>query len=200
MFRDNTIVQVWDLCGDVAKNVYRSNRAPSAEYADRVQTILFMIASHESGGFIHRRQMGFGRFGDRGAFSLWQVQWNSITDSLHRIAQDSEMENRIILLCERNGISRPPLSFKRKDELLLALQQTSGDILGAVLARLHLLGRPGAIPQDISEMAQYAKEQYNTRGGSATPELYMRHFGQAYGRLQMLLLDRQAKADNQQEE
>ncbi len=48
-------------------------------------------------------------------------------------------------------------------------------IYNTILARIKYLRRPGALPQahDIIAMAEYAKLNFNSPGGKATPEEYM---------------------------
>ena len=79
------------LCDDCACSIYTST-APSMAYADRVARLLFMTAAHESGGFRWRRQLGFSRDDDRGAFGLWQCEWQSIADSIRYVRTPKRVE------------------------------------------------------------------------------------------------------------
>ena len=72
------------LCAECASSVYAS-RAPTEAYAARVARLLFGTAAHESAGFRHSRQMRFSSVSPRGGWSWWQLEWGSISDSLHRL-------------------------------------------------------------------------------------------------------------------
>ena len=55
-----------------------------------------------------------------------------------------------------------------KDGILAVIQDSRGDPLSCLLARLHYLRVPEAVPATVQDMALYAKAHYNTRLGKAT--------------------------------
>jgi len=164
------------LCDDCACSIYTST-APSMAYADRVARLLFMTAAHESGGFRGRRQLGFSRDDDRGAFGLWQCEWQSIADSIRyvRTPKRVELYNRCVNWLDGYDKYFPELDVNEvsKNGILAVIQDVRGDPLSCLLARLHYLRVPEAVPATVQDMALYAKAHYNTRLGKATASDYL---------------------------
>lgn len=163
------------LCDDCACSIYTST-APSMAYADRVARLLFMTAAHESGGFRWRRQLGFSRDDDRGAFGLWQCELASIEASIDLIHRPDRrpLRDRCLAWLDRwPGLEDVDLSHRTLGIALLALQEPRGDPLSCLLARLHYLRVPEAVPATVQDMAAYAKRHYNTRLGKATAADYL---------------------------
>ena len=167
-----TAVEILALCRDCAQHVYNKHK-PTPEYAEDVAQLLFMTAAHESGGFRYRRQLGFARLSERGAFGLWQTEWLSALDSLRFLRR-----NVPLLAHSRewvdsfSALAGTPLCEGGKQTILATLQTKDGDPLGCLLARLHYLRIPKAIPHDVQAQSRYAKRYYNTRLGAATAEDY----------------------------
>ena len=164
------------LCDDCACSIYTST-APSMAYADRVARLLFMTAAHESGGFRWRRQLGFSRDDDRGAFGLWQCEWQSIADSIRyvRTPKRVELYHRCVTWLDGYDKYFPELAVDEvsKNGILAVIQDSRGDPLSCLLARLHYLRVPEAVPATVQDMAVYAKRYYNTRLGKATAADYL---------------------------
>lgn len=166
------------LCRDCASSIY-GTRAPTAAYADNVARLLFMTAAHESGGFRHRRQLGFARFSAKGAFGLWQCELASVEDSIDYIRNASRrplFERCMQWLDGWPELSDIDLSHRTAAFALLALQDPRGDPLSCLLARLHYVRDPQPVPATPPEMAAYAKRVYNTRLGAATAADYLRAY------------------------
>lgn len=72
------------LCRDCAASLYGAV-PPSPAYAEQVAQLLFMTAAHESAGFRYRRQIGFRRESQGGAFGLWQCELGSLEASIDLI-------------------------------------------------------------------------------------------------------------------
>jgi len=170
-------------CEFTAETVYPGDKAPSPEYQHSATHLLFMTAAHESGGFIFRRQRGFGRNTRGGAFGLWQTQVPSLIDNIKYIVQHRELLDRLLLnlpqecinilnMCVAHVGTMEGTSEVLRDTLIF-LQQRESDQLACAFARVHYLRQPGLIPSDIYSMAKYAKQYYNTRGGKASTELYL---------------------------
>lgn len=164
------------LCDDCACSIY-GTRPPSAAYADAVARLLFMTAAHESGGFRYRRQIGFARDSVTGAFGLWQCEWPSIADSIRYIRnpQRAELYGRCVTWLDGYDKHFPELALHDVAQrgILATIQDVRGDPLSCLLARLHYLRVPEAVPATVQEMAAYAKKHYNTRLGKATAADYL---------------------------
>jgi len=117
-----------------------------------------------------------------GAFGICQCEWGSLSDSFLMLKNSPELYANA-----RRCLS--PLSDRVLEEtlvptnletnrinVLVHLTTRDGDDLSYLCARLHFLRRPKPIPESIEEMAQDAKDFYNTRLGAATPEMYLRAF------------------------
>jgi len=171
--------EIAHLCDDCACSIY-GTRAPSAAYADCVSRLLFMTAAHESGGFKHRRQLGFGKADGRGAFGLWQCEWPSIEDSIKYVRQPkrAELYGRCVTWLDGYDRHFPELNLTTiaKLGILAVIQERRGDPLACLLARLHYMRNPEAVPETPQEQAAYAKRVYNTHLGAATAADYLRAY------------------------
>lgn len=167
------------LCRDCAASIYGTT-PPSPEYAERVAKLLFMTSAHESGGFRYRRQIGFTRDSVTGAFGLWQCEWPSIADSIRfiRNPKRAELYGRCVTWLDGYDRQFPELALHDVAQrgILATIQDVRGDPLSCLLARLHYLRVPEAVPATVQEMAAYAKKYYNTRLGSATDADYFRAY------------------------
>lgn len=168
--------QIQALCDDCACSIYNT-RAPSLEYARRVAKLLFMTAAHESGGFRWRRQLGLGRFDNRGAFGLWQCERASIEDSIRfvRSAKRRALYHHCVDWLDAYDHDFPDLSLSEHDlnAITTVMQDNRGDPLACLMARLHYLKFPGAVPPNTAGMAAYAKQYYNTHLGKAVAADYL---------------------------
>ena len=163
------------LCRDCAASIY-GTAPPSPQYAERVAKLLFMTAAHESLAFRFRRQIGFRRETCTGAFGLWQCELASIEASIDLIHRPDRrpLRDRCLAWLDRwPGLEDVDLSHRTLGIALLALQEPRGDPLSCLLARLHYLRVPEAVPATVQDMAVYAKAHYNTRLGKATAANYL---------------------------
>jgi len=163
------------LCRDCAASIY-GTAPPSPQYAERVAKLLFMTAAHESLAFRFRRQIGFRRETCTGAFGLWQCELASIEASIDLIHRPDRrpLRDRCLAWLDRwPGLEDVDLSHRTLGIALLALQEPRGDPLSCLLARLHYLRVPEAVPATVQDMAVYAKRYYNTRLGKATAANYL---------------------------
>ena len=135
-----------------------------------------MTAAHESLQFRHRRQIGFSPYSTRGAFSLFQLEWISISSSLDYLDRRPLLRKHALDYLSEYGFDETILNSRAKPAILNVLQQPAGDPLGAMFARVHYLQRPGKIPATPAGMADYAKQHYNTSAGKATPEDYLKAY------------------------
>jgi len=172
------IKSVYDLCKKCAHIIW-ALKPPSISYADRIAKLLFMTASHES-YFIYRRQKGFSKTSDRGAFSLFQLEWNTIQDHLKWLSRKLLLTKAAEAFLINYTLPTSLLDPSNKQQILLILQEEQGDPLGCLYARLHYLRIPEPIPGTIEEMGNYAKKYYNTYKGKARAEDYIRAFNKFY--------------------
>lgn len=143
---------------------------PTFGYADRAASLMFMTAAHESDGFRARRQYGFSAGTTRGAFSLFQMEFPSIRESLAMIKARPVLHGQATAFLTAID---SPVEFDDPFRVLQAIQKPTGDALAAVLARLHYYRVPAPVPETPMEQAQYAKKYWNTYLGKATPEDYL---------------------------
>ena len=172
--------KVWALCKEVGYAIRNSNDPVDHVAAYNAARLLFMTAAHESDNFKARRQYGFSSTSDRGAFSLFQMEWPSIVDSGKHISNPSRsillrhctefLEERINNGFHVGWLTNP---LEHKTRILSKLQTEEGDPLACVYARLHYLRVPAALPKSAKAMAEYAKKYYNTSAGKATPMDYL---------------------------
>lgn len=170
------------LCRDCAASIYGTT-PPSPEYAERVAKLLFMTSAHESLAFRFRRQIGFRRETCTGAFGLWQCELASIEASIDLIHRPDRrpLRDRCLAWLDRwPGLEDIDLSHRTLGIALLALQAPRGDPLSCLFGRLHYMRDPLPVPVTPMEMAQYAKEVYNTSAGKAAAldyyQAYERHW------------------------
>jgi len=126
-------------------------------YSSDAEEILLMIACHESTLGRNLRQIGGGP--GRG---LFQVEPRTMRDNYTNFIDARKDLARQIR--QVSGVGNP-------DEE----QLTYNPIFGAIMARIWLYRRPGALPpaHDIQAMAEYAREHYNTTAGAASAEKYL---------------------------
>jgi hypothetical protein len=130
--------------------------------------MLYMVAAHESAGFVARRQFRFSRTSSRGAFSLWQIEQAGIVAGRSCVERSGAMRERCLgWLYRWQGVWPPNVA-----DTLLAVQDRDGDALACLLARVYHLLDSAVVPPDIGGIARYCKEHHNW-GGSATAAKYL---------------------------
>jgi hypothetical protein len=158
------------LCTEVAERIWLT-KEPSPIYKKSVRNLLLGTAAQES-NFRWRRQHGFDSHSSRGAFSLWQMEINSIKNSIKMINSKDALFDRCYGFFKDLNIVVPD----NLEEILLFLQTKEGDALGCVLCRLHYIRCPGFIPDTINGQAEYWKKYYNTYLGKGTTEQYLKNW------------------------
>lgn len=126
-------------------------------YSSNAEEILLMIAAHES--ILGRKLFQIGGGPGRG---LFQVEPRTMRDNYtHFIDAKADLSRQIR---EVSGVAKPDDN-----------QLTWNPLFGAIMARIWLYRRPGPLPpaHDIQAMAEYAKINYNSAAGEATPEEYL---------------------------
>ncbi len=162
-----TARRVWALSRSAARKIWLK-RAPEAGYAEAVACMLYMVAAHESGGFVARRQFRFSRTSSGGAFGLWQIEEAGIVAGRLAVEASGVMRDRCLGWLYRWQGVWPATSA----DTLLAVQEWDGDALACLLARMYHLADRAPVPATLPEMAVYCKEHHNY-GGRATPAAYL---------------------------
>lgn len=158
---------VWYTCRSVASCIHTK---PVDVLA--VARLLYGTAAHESGGFRYRRQMGLPWGSLRGGFGLWQVQTNSLQESIRRLSTKPELAH--LAGAWLYGQDPPREWYSMTHDVSHAMQ--ASDRLCCLYARLHYLWKPEPIPVELDEQAAYWKEHYNTASGAGTVEEYMKNW------------------------
>jgi len=197
MLHANEKMRIYCLGMSCAQAVFGA-RPPALHYAVRVADLLFMTAAHES-GLIHRRQTVFaGKNTNRGGWSLYQVEWPSIEESLRVMNRKPEISTHVLRWLAafhsrdlRGAVEAALRAMPDLPEdtpaddlhevspwvrLLGLMLEETGDPLGCLFARLHYLRAPGPVPATVIDMAAYAKRYYNTAAGKATAAKYQNAF------------------------
>lgn len=163
-----TAARAWLYCKDAAKNIWIKNE-PDAEYQHSAACLLFGTAAHESNEFDARRQYGFSKDSESGAFSLWQMERTAVENSLIAIKKNKSLEDRVAAMTKWDGLVTTPFVLK-------AIQQPEGDLFACILARLYYLRCPGNIPNTIYGQSAYWKRWWNTYLGAGTEHQYLSHW------------------------
>lgn len=161
---------ILSLCCAVARAVPTAMHSQEHEW--NVIRLLFMTVAHESDGFRARRQYGFTPHSLKGAFGLWQCEWGSVSTSLDHLVYRPAVHEQCVAWVDAFDIPRDHLLAANREQILLALQGQAGDPLSALFSRLHYKWVPEYVPENIYDMARYAKQYYNTYKGSARESDY----------------------------
>lgn len=168
---------LWALC-------LRTADAIQVGQTFRVARLLFGTCAQES-NLTYRRQIGFSNDSHIGGFSLWQLEHNSIYDSLQTLTRNESMRKRVIafMLFERCNTVVDILSdndnqFSMQDvyRMLPLLTDPGNDAFGCLLCRLHYLRVPAPVPATIEDQASYWKQHYNTFLGKGRAADYIRNY------------------------
>lgn len=162
-----TARRVWALSRSAAREIWLV-KAPEAGYSEAVACMLYMVAAHESAGFVARRQFRFSRTSARGAFGLWQIEQAGIVAGRRAVEASGVMRERCLAWLYRWQGVWPGSTA----DTMLAVQDRDGDALACLLARVYHLLDPVAVPATLPEMAAYCKAHHNY-GGKATPAKYL---------------------------
>jgi hypothetical protein len=165
-------IMIYKLCESCMQAAYDS-RAPNAAYIQRGAMLLFGTAAHESGGFRYDRQIGFeGAHTMAGAWSWWQLESASVSDSVARLRRYPVLAERCAnWLFQRHDANHRWFETMNMLSLLCLLREWPR--LACLFARLHYLRVPEPIPEGLGNIAAYYKSWYNTSKGKATPAQFV---------------------------
>lgn len=160
---------MWSLCLSCATHVHGA-RPSTPAYALRVARLLYGTGAHESGGFVHRRQMGFSYRNEGGAWGFWQCEAPTIRTCLHRLDFNETLrQNAADWLFDSEPGHAPSdwyLAFAGNGptawHALLNMTAIS-ERLSVLLARLAYMGDPDPVPESVEDQAEYWGSAYNTR-------------------------------------
>ena len=168
---------IWELCRDCATVMDRPGNPGRVEAVSR---LLFGTAAHESDGFAFRRQTSPRWDGPVGGFSLWQEERGSINAGMVQLATTGALREkaaRFLFGIDWGKAVAAGWPMRWDESFVVELLRCGcGDRLGVLLARLHYLRCPGAIPGDVHGQAAYWKQWYNTVAGKGTVEEYLEHW------------------------
>lgn len=173
-----TAAECIDLSRSCAAAIY-GRTAPSPRYAAAVASLLAGTAATES-HLHYRRQGGFSWASNAGAWGLWQTEGAAVEDSLAYLQRRDDVHARAMewLFQQPNVSARPLLELSTGGVLRLL---SGWDRLACLMARLHYLRVPAAVPGEHAARAVYYKRYYNTAAGKATPEKYLEDYARLIG-------------------
>lgn len=129
------------------------------KWSPAAEKLLIMTACHESGGFLHRTQVGGP------AVSYFQIEPASFSDVWDRyLARRSDRFEKVVQFLPDN---MEPLQALKED-----------DKFACAIARMKYAMIPEPLPHvtDNLGLALYCKTHWNTELGKATPEKYLDDF------------------------
>lgn len=170
------------LCRECAGAIY-GTRPPNPGYAEAAAKLLAGTAATES-QLQYRRQHGLSWERDVGAWGLWQSEAIALYDNIAYLANRHDVGARAAEFCWGiHGSAQIwqymlPAKYDASDPLMrVAVRRLyAEDRLAVVMARVHYLRQPSAIPRDLRGQAAYWKQHYNTISGAGTPEKYLENF------------------------
>lgn len=115
--------------------------------------LAMMIAAHESCFGKYRKQI---KGPARGIFQMESPAWSD--------CEEYARKNKPALYHYMNG----RFGLYRSHDML-----AENDAYAIVIARIYFWKRPEKLPSKLDDMAQYAKDVWNTELGKATPEMYL---------------------------
>lgn len=177
-----TAIDILPMVRSCAESVY-VGKAPTPEYQDRVTRMLMGTAAQES-GFTWRRQRSFPWASPSGGFSLWQVEYKtSVLPSLAKLADTPELLDRATLWLWQDD--RASTDWIHEDAMAMFFALRGWDRLGCLMARLHYLRVPAAIPDSLDEQFSYWLKYYNGGGvlKHVTADIAALQYKGAYDRL-----------------
>ncbi|MBL4826112.1 MAG: hypothetical protein JKY66_00095 [Spongiibacteraceae bacterium] len=148
---------------DKAESFFRRSITPTIKklgmWSEAAETILLMIACHESMGFRHRVQQGGP------ALSYFQIEPDTLDDLYTNYLAFRPEKQTMLDQYLPEGMSR-----------LEAL--ANDDAYACAAARLQLYRVPEALPEadDLEGLARYCKTHWNTDAGKATWQKYLDDF------------------------
>jgi len=146
------------------RKIIRFSLAPMGKYSADAEEHLIMISAHESG--LGRRLAQIGGGPAKGLYGMETGNPRRTEEDIweNYLKYRPETIQKITDLC---GVSGPD-----------SLQLQYNHIYSTIMARLKLWVSPGQLPDkgDVEGMAHYCKYFYNSPGGAATPEKYMRDY------------------------
>ena len=160
--------RILQLCDEAANQIY--NAPPSHMYATNVALLLAGTAATES-HLRYRRQVGYKISDMGGAWGLWQTESLPMGDNVRYLRAHPEVRERAAqFLHQGNGDLDAILSAGNFGLCKLC---AGWDRFAVLIARVHYLRQPGAIPCTDEKRAEYWKKNYNTYLGKGTPAKYL---------------------------
>lgn len=159
--------RLWTICQRVGHGLY-DKAAPNHRYGECCARLLFGTAAQES-ALVWERQRTPRWDGAVGGFSKWQLESGSIQSGMRQLQLKPGLaaSATMLVFADRNA----SVMWCRDMDLstiLWALRMDDNDMFGCVLARLHYMRCPGAVPESIEGQAAYWKKWYNTPSGKGT--------------------------------
>jgi len=129
-------------------------------WSKSAERLLLMTASHESGGFKHRKQVGGGP-----ALSFYQIEPDTLRDLYRNHLSFHGHKREAIRLFELEGFDTPEIALL-------------DDKYATAAARLIYSRCPEPLPDaaDLENLGRYCKSYWNTDLGKATPQKYVDDF------------------------
>lgn len=158
-----------ELAQDCAESIY-DTKPPNPKYVACTRDLLLGTAATES-GFKARRQNNYTLVEIEGAWGLWQIEKNSVIDSLRVLKlRPALRENAANFLVGHDNIDG---LLATSSECVLRLMH-SWDRLAILMARLHYFKFRAPIPEGLQAQAEYYKIYFNTMAGKGSVEKYLR--------------------------
>lgn len=155
-------------CYATALSVMRSihnGHEPSHPYMEAGARLLTGTAAHESGGFKHTRQIGFGFDDLRGAWGICEVESISVKETMRRLTRKRDLAGRCAAWLYREEKAYQHHTWYLDFGVLGICHLMSVSTRASILfARLHYLWEPEAIPYTVSEQGEYYKRYFNKTG------------------------------------
>jgi hypothetical protein len=136
------------------RNIIRLSLDPFGWWSQEAEELLLMTAAHES---------QLGKYNEQivgPALGLYQIEPETLRD------------NYLSWLCFRKPILEKITAVSGVPPLVSVLSLQYNPIYATIHARIKYLRAPGKIPSDVWLMAEYAKDNFNTSRGKATPDDY----------------------------
>jgi hypothetical protein len=149
-----------------------SHTKPTPKQVKAIAAILEGTALVES-GLRHVRQTGYGYHKDEGAWGLWQVENISVAEMRRRMdwPQNAQLYLRAAQWLFRSE-DADPFWFAHMTNLQILQTSMHSPRLSCLLARMHYIRVPKAIPEDLESQAKYYVKWYNICG-KATYKKYL---------------------------
>lgn len=164
--------EILHLSHQCASNVY-GTRQPSHLYAVNVALLLAGTAATES-HLKHRRQVGYTMSDNGGAWGLWQTEAAPLIDNINYLKRRQDVARRAEAFLFPHGGDLDYI-FNTSSHCLTRLC-AGWDRFACLMARIHYMRFPEAVPGNDEARAVYYKKYYNTVAGKGTPQKYLEDY------------------------